>query len=146
MFSSSLVVLWQKYEIQPVCSLVLKDMYSVIFPVGSNLPILFVLLWETEILCFVKQKLPSPTFSCWVWIRRTVCKCYYMSFAHPLQSADLQSLLHCLLSFAGQHLVQVENYQVKFYLAEANHLKSILTTILAPCKDPRHDPILHYSY
>ena len=67
-----------------------------------------------------------------VYMWETAPQHYFITFVHPLLSPVLQLLFHCVQpAFVSWHFVLVEQYRVKFCLAEANHVKSIFQNITA---------------
>ena len=78
----------------------------------------FSALWDIEILCFGKWKLPSFMFSCHV----CMWTCLHVKNCFP----SLLYINRCAWSIS----VLVEDYQVKFCQTESNHQKSILSNII----------------
>ena len=88
---------------------------NVIFPIGSNFPIVSTLLWGIKILLSDTEVFfPNVSLSC--LHLKAVFQHYFMSFVHPMQSKALQSSFYLLLAFLQWHFVLVVKYQVKFSL------------------------------
>ena len=55
--------------------------YNIIFPTGSNIPVVSMLLWEIKILKEIEITFPSVSLLC--LHLKTISQRYFLSFVHP---------------------------------------------------------------
>ena len=105
-------------------------------PTGGVLkgPVLryFAILYSQENTS-VWASFPTQVFSC------EYCKIFRNTYfeehlrmaasVHPMLSKALQPSFHCALVFVQWHFVLVEKYQIKFFITEISHSKSIFSNI-----------------